>query len=254
MTATSKFVFFWKLAVYFVVAVSAVMWLSICFATELTGGDSIVEYVAFTLLVFLCCITGFWAGLGNALWRWLIIPVVSPLYGLLMSSNEIVEFSVFSLGMIFTIMITTLLLRTTKGRLQPVVSTEFREGLQFGIKDILIWTTAIAELITVSRLIFNYVSDDFRINASIIPSILALAACIALTTTINIWGMFGKQISTLKSIGLLFTLVGQVAVSYLLFGRQSGWFIAVCAAVAQLMMLVVLYGLRCQSFRFVSHS
>ena len=198
---------------------------------------------------------GCWAGLGNARWRWLIIALASPLLGVVCSiaaDGELLEFQVFCLGIIGVVSLTTLTLRRWKGRLHQVHQSVYRaEALQFGIKHVFTWTTAIAVFLGIGKYAANYLvplgSSTNGLNTLLM--IFGLAACVSLATVVNIWAMLGDRVSAIKIFSLVIVTAGAMLGNYLLAGR--GFIFAGMVLASQALILITMLLLRMQRLRFV---
>jgi hypothetical protein len=156
------------------------------------------------------------------------------------------------MSIIAIVAITTLILRVWKGRLQVVADQEGRiDALQFGIKHIFIWTTAIAIFLGVGQFFLKYVDllGLSRNQASTFLMIFGLSLSISIATVVNIWAMLGSRISIFKTITLILVTSGAMVANFFLF--PIGYFFAIVTLVTQFLILFTMFVLRRQGFRFV---
>lgn len=224
---------------------------------DVSSGSSFQAGFAFSLLIFLCSSIGMWAGLGNWPWRWIPVALVSPLIGFMACfafGENGPEFHIFCLSIAAVVMLTSLALRHWKGQLQFVTNSEVcTDGLQFEIKDMFVWTTAVAVLLGVGQLVYPVLGDFDGINESRLfelMKIVVLGALIAFCVVVNVWAMLGLQISVIKTIALLVAISAAACVClFFLFPRDFFFFWIVIGS--QLMMTLALVGLRLNKLRFV---
>lgn len=245
----------WKAVLIVLFVVTIPVWIVLCLLFPLSGGPNAFAVAMFGLLTFLCAMLGFWASLGNVWWRWIVIASCSPMMGFisgLKGSESSTEFHVYCMSIIAIVAITTLILRVWKGRLQVVADQEGRiDALQFGIKHIFIWTTAIAIFLGVGQFFLKYVDllGLSRYQASTFLMIFGLSLSISIATVVNIWAMLGSRISIFKTITLILVTSGAMVANFFLF--PIGYFFAIVTLVTQFLILFTMFVLRRQGFRFV---
>ena len=167
-----------------------------------------------------------------------------------MNVGELREFQVFCLGIIGTVAVTTLWLRFWKGRLRHISESEGSDdALQFGIKDIFIWTTTIAILLGIGHWLMKFVDEAGAPRDNILVLILGLAISIALATVVNIWALLGHRVSIVKLITLVLVTAAAATADFFLI--PNGFFFVCVTLIAQILFLLMLVVLRSQGLRFV---
>ena len=161
----------WRIAFWTVVSLTVLCYLFLGFFFSTTGPD-LVSTIWFVALVFLCCLLGAYTGLGRKPVRWLAVAMLTPLIGAyagysLGGGRDLLEFEVFVIGIVAVMALTTWVLRVCKGDLIRVMPGDQNiDALQFGIRDILIWTTATAVFIAIGQRIWSLNTGVYISNTS----------------------------------------------------------------------------------------
>lgn len=216
-----------------------------------TGNDLLMTFF-FSPLVLLCCLMGAFAGLGRRIWRWPVVVVWTPLMGLyaamITGGSSLREFEVFVLGIVGVVSLTTLALRIWKGDLMRIKpDTDQADALQFGIKHLLIWTTVAAILVAICQAIWNATLSG---GGTDLIFIFGLAASLAIATVIDIWAFFGMRITTDKLVVVVLMTAASAIANYYLMRHNSDFFVIV-AIVNQVLVILLMWILRMQGYRFV---
>ncbi len=232
------------------IAVTIPIWVLLCIYSN--SRPDLLSYGVFSLLIVYASMLGFWLGLGDAWWRWIVVPLISPALGLcagIKMLGEQLQFQVFCLAIVAIVAFTTLVLRFWKGRLRYVADSELLEdALQFGIKDILIWTSAVAILLAVWQRLAEFVEERNDPSFNILLLILGLSGSIAIATVFNIWAFLGQQVSVIKIFTLILAICA--ASTAILFMVPTGPFFVCVTLIAQVLLLVMLLVLRRIGLRF----
>jgi hypothetical protein len=218
-------------------------------------GPDLMGIIYFSSLVPICCFAGAYAGLGNHPLRWPAVLIVGPLIGWYASfslgGNSLPEFEAFCLGIMGIVASTTLVLRRWKGTLRPVATGGLHsDGLQFGIKDLLIWTTVAAILVAIGQALFKYSENNNAGRIDEYLMILGLSISLAIATVVNIWALFGNQVTALKLLTVVLMTFGSAASCYWLYSMQV-WFFAMIAIANQFVVVALMLALRKSGYRFV---
>ena len=239
---------YWQIAVVIPIAVVIVL---------LAGGSGqapafIIGLAFLSTLIFLCSAVGMWGGLGNWPWRWIPIIAMAPALGFLgcfATKDSGPQFHVFCLSICFIVMLTSLGLRFWKGQLRFVSTNEVRpDALQFGIKHIFGWTTGVAVLFGIGRVVYP---ATFGVGSQwlLLLQIAAMGALISISVVINIWALLGQRITVVKSLTLIGGIAGAASINTTIMPGDAFFFwVTVCS---QLLMSLALIGLRLNKLRFV---
>lgn len=243
----------WRAALIVLFVVAIPSWFALCLSLSMNGSPNPHAIAMFGLLTFFCAMLGFWSGLGNVGWRWIPIAIASPMMGFIsgrQAGGGSAEYHFYCLSIIVIVGLTTLILRLWKGELQIVDDQEERiDALQFGVKDIFIWTTAIAVFLGVGRYCLEYVEMLGVSQTQEFLMIFGLALSSSLAIVFNVWAMLGNRISILKTISLLLVTSGAIVANFFLF--PMGYFFSVVTLIVQFLFLFTMFALRGQGYRFV---
>ena len=246
----------WWLLLPLMFVVTIPIWLGICLNYQWSAQLRTSSFLLFGLLVHYCASLGFWLGLGSAWWRWIVIAIVSPFLGLLAGYNAPIgslqlQCHFFCFSIIGLMGLTTFLLRLWKGRLELVtIQGVGVAATQFGIKDVLIWITAISVFLGFVRIVTGYVAPNDnsldQYSENLLIFILALSISIAIV--VNIWTMLGNRVSVKQLLALVLVTAAAMLVTYLL----SNYLFLGVTLIAQFLMIFMLFVLRRQGWRFVT--
>ena len=177
-------------------AVSILAWSTICVLLE-AGQGVAYELLFFCLLVWQCCMLGFWTGLGRGKWRFPVVIVLSAVVVLMCgfaAGGELPEFTAFCVGVISVVALTTGLLRLTTGPLvKASASAEVVDVFQFHIGHVLGLTTVVAIAFGLFRAFGNFFDASYGVEG--LPEIFGLGACLAVATFANIWTFLSPRVS-----------------------------------------------------------
>lgn len=209
-----------------------------------------IDLAFFSLLVWLCEVLGFWLGLGSRIRRFAMVAALAPVPGLLGGyavSGELIEFQVFSLGVFGVVAITTGLLRWRRGALRIVNDADgIRDGLQFGIQHVMIWTAILAALFAGSRYLVRI--GLVGGNVSDLPEILLLASTMSVCAVASVWAILSLTIRPVR----LLAMAAVVAAAAMITRWVSDWWIFAAATVgSQVLLWATLWMLRQAGYRFV---
>ena len=205
-------------------------------------------------LTSLSGLAGFWAGFGRAWWRFLVAPLF--LFTLFMvtsfatSGDSPLAFFLFIVGNAVTVFATSIALRLWKGELRTLaMGEESEDALQFGTRDIFIWTAAVAVVIF---LVQRFGGEDATISRDLLElRVAGMAVAQAFSIVINIWVFFGRKLNVLKLLVLLGAIVGVGFFSRSLFPNSSPVDFLVTTVVGLAMFAVPVFFLRMGGYRFV---
>jgi hypothetical protein len=220
----------------------------------LTGIDAMsrpwIDGTFFSLLVWLCEVLGFWLGLGSGIRRIAVIAVLAPLPGCLggvAARGELIEFQVFTLGIFAVVAITTALLRWWRGALRVVDEPEtVRDGLQFGIQHVMIWTGILALLFGVSRYLVQTGFVSGRVGD--LPEILLLAATMSACAVASVWALLSVTIHPMRLLTMAVVIASATAITHWV---SHWWIFAVATLASQVLLSLTLLILRQSGYRFV---
>lgn len=161
--------------------------------------------------------------------------------------DEVPEFVLFAFTIVLIVAITTLILRRLNGQLVRVESDHHHvDALQFGIRDVMVWTGMLAVFFGTGRLLMSMNSTVVRGN--VVADILTIGSCVAAGIVIYIWAIFGQCLSLTKQIVSALTLFGSsIAIKYVTDDNMF-W----CATLGgQSLAILAMLLLRIQRYRFV---
>lgn len=247
----------WKIGFWVLLGIVILTWIIGGPLIADNGPDHLAVIVFFSPLMLISCLVGTYVGLGNLPWRWPVALILAPVIGwyadLSVGESSLFEFEVLVLGMVGITGVTSFVLRAWKGELKQIATgVRSVDALQFRIKDLLIWTTLAAIFVAVAQAILKTQAIDFS-NYSTFSSILGMAACTAVATITNIWGMFGSRITMIKIV-VVFIITFSSAVGCYVLLRPEGSFFAAALVVAQVMAVLLMFLLRRQGCRFVKRT
>ena len=209
-----------------------------------------IDLAFFSLLVWLCEVLGFWLGLGSHLRRVAMVAVLAPIPGLMGSfavGGELVEFQVFCLGVFGVVAITTGALRWFRGKLRIVSEAEgSRDGLQFGIQHVMIWTAILAALFGVSRYLVRVGVVDG--NVGDLSEILLLASTMSACAVASVWAILSLTIHPVRLLAMAAVVAAAAAITYWV---SQWWIFAAATVTAQALLWATLGMLRQAGYRFV---
>ena len=248
---------FWWLLLPLIFIATIPIWLAICLNSQWPVQMTASSFLLFGLLVHYCASLGFWLGSGSAWWRWIVIAIFSPILGFFggINAQDIhvqLQFHFFCLSIIGLIGLTTFLLRLWNGRLELVASQGVCvDALQFGIKEVLIWITAICVFLGFVRIAIGYVFENEIVleDYSEYLLIFVLAFSISTAIVVNIWAMLGNRVSVIKLLALVLVTAAAMLVTHMLDLRS--YFFSCVTLIAQFLMVFMLVVLRRQGWRFV---
>ncbi len=219
-------------------------------------GPSVTGGIAFSLLIFVCSSIGIWGGLGYWPWRWIPFALVAlgiGFFACFAFGHNGPEFHIFCLSIIAVVLLTSMALRFWKGQLQFIaVDDDRQDALQFGIKHIFVWTTAIAILLGGWQLVYPTLIDaNVFVNSRwlLLLSIAGLGSMISLSVLVNIWAMLGQRVTLFKLIVLIGVTNGAGYFNNLIM--PGGSFFLYCTIGSQTLVTLALIGLRWNDLRFV---
>lgn len=213
------------------------------------------EAIPFSMLIFLCSAIGMWGGLGYGSLRWLPIAFLLPSIGFFAGmafGDSGPEFHIFCLSITIVVLLTTLILRFWKGELAYSSNTSRADALQFGIKEIFGWTTAIAIMFGVGRLVVPYLGDSPASGVDRLWALFVIAgigSSLAISVVISIWALLGQQISILKVLILIAVIA--TAGAYNEYSINSDFFFLTATIVSQSLLCLAIYLMRRNGLRFV---
>jgi hypothetical protein len=242
----------WMAVFWIILALDTLYFLSFPFI-NMGNVEAWMVLTFFSSLTPICSLIGAYAGLGTHVLRWPVVMIVGPLTGAYANfatgGGELAEFQAFCLGVIAVVALTTSVLRIWKGKLSLIGPKDLvTDGLQFGIKDLLIWTTTVAILIAINQAIFK-ISGSLNLDGNHpFVMIFGISISLALTTVINIWAIFGKHITAKKLMAVVLMTAGSAASCYLL---TTDWTWAAIPVIGQCELLAIIFALRKSGYRFV---
>lgn len=188
----------WAIALGCQAILTSTQWLMICLGRDLTGGDEWIAVLFFCALVWQCLMLGFWAGLGTTKWRIPSIALGTPLLGILSSyalEGALWELQLFCLSIMSVAALTSGLLRFRYGRLRRESGhlNRSQDGLQFGIRQVLVWTGIAGGLFAAGRFFVAELSNLFS-DLDTVAEILVLAVCLSMSMVLLVWTLLGVQI------------------------------------------------------------
>lgn len=228
-----------------------ILFAGICLWLHFPSSMSWLDVAFFALLVWQCEMLGFWLGLGTSRFRWLVVPLAAFALGWMAShaaEGEFVEFQVFCWSILFFVGFTTGMLRRFVGNLQRIdAGAATREGLQFGIQHVMLWTTVLAILFGVCRYLAEL--ELFRLaGGGEFGYIAAIGCCISFATVATVWAVLGKGILLSRIVGMALVIVVGSTLTQLV-GTQ--WQFTFASSIAQTLVLVFLVLLRFDRYRFL---
>lgn len=216
------------------------------------SGPTVSAVPFFSCVFFFSCVLGGWCGLGSGLGR-VVLPAILPLpLGFLVDVavgsrvDEVLYALVY--GIVLFVAFATFSLRLTKGRLvQLRPSEQAADALRFGIKDVMIWTTVVAVLLTIGRALIGpdilSVQREFKL-------IFAISFGMATATVVNVWAMHGQQITSTKIVVVtIFTILAAAITAFAM--DDSPWFFPLVLLVCESLVMGLMYCLRQEGYRFV---
>ncbi len=161
--------------------------------------------------------------------------------------DGLVAYQIFVLSIVSTVALTTVVLRTRKGEVQRVNNkTPTVDALQFGIKDILIWTTSFAIFFGIAQALLRTLPDHSVFYESL--SIAYLAFSIAIAMVVFIWALMGTSVSRVKCYLAAVVMMVSIVVCALLFDDTMFAFLPL---VSQTLLIAMTLIVRNLGFRFV---
>jgi hypothetical protein len=184
--------------------------------------------------------------------------VLTPLIGwyvnYIFQENSLLEFEIFICRIVGIEAITTFALRRFAGNLKRLApSDKTVDALQFGVKDLLIWTTAVAGFIAIGQVVTGSETSMADPIDSLLITILAMATCMAIPTVVNVWALFGRNVTLPKCLVVATSVFVSVAVQFGLFPSNRLFFTGI-TLVNQVLVIVLIVALRKQGYRFVKRS
>ncbi len=229
--------------------------LAACFYPWL--GPSVTPIIFFAgLLLAFSGVTGIWLGVAKPWWRCLVAPFVITLAAYSLGSLNEYEFNwVGALIPAATSIIVWITLEITKlffGQFAiPGDDEPTKDGLQFGISQLLITTTVLAIFISCMK----YVVKKSTIGTLSVTSdtywiILVYIAILVLITLASVWALLGASIKHKLFIASLISLGACVAVPFLV-GSITVWHVSVMFVICWIAIKIQLWLLRVEGIRFV---
>ena len=202
-------------------------------------------------MILLCCLIGAYAGFGRSILRWVVVLILAGSLGwyATISAGSPV-FVVLVFGIVGVTLATTMALRIWKGSLiRTETCNPAPDGLQFGIRHLMIGTTVAAVLLAIGKAIWN---NPLEPNRDILWILVGLPICFGIATVVNIWALFGKtNIAPRLLVVVAVTLLSALG-CYLLV-PEIGLFAEV-AIIHQIHAVALMFMLRRQGFRFVKRN
>ena len=218
-----------------------------------TYGDQGLRFKAIfhvSTWVALCSLAGFWAGLGRFPLR--IPAVVATAIVTAVVSNEfkvegLLLYVAFSLGLVLVVGVTSFALRIMHGELQQAKhDSQNKDSLQFGVRDLLVWTTSIAGALAVGRWL---ISNQGNAGLDAIFTVAGLLGTLVITCVAAIWALLGQSISATRLVSFLVILCLATLVNNILVSGNLFWLIT--TPLSQIPIVAAIYCLRLQDYRFV---
>ena len=246
----------WKIACWVMIGLSVLSYLIVGQFLDHTTPQHWFTNFFLAPLVFLSCLMGAYAGLGNFVWRWPVILISTPILGwhadYSTGSVNLLEFEIFVGGIVGVVALTTFILRCWKGSLVRIElgDTTRTDALQFGIKHLLIWTTAAAITIAIAQAISGTQPEgNIAGGYMILFPIAGMSASIAIAAVIDIWALFGSQLTSGKFlVVVLFTFASAAACHWLICDT---YIFSAAAITNQFLVVILMLFLRRLGFRFV---
>lgn len=236
-----------------IVAVAASMWFASTPFVVRTN-PNVPAVFLFGSSMFFCCSVGAWLGLGKNHWRWLLAIVTPVLLGFGVSiaiafrNEERNVFICMFCGATGLAALTTFLLRVAKGeykRVEPDASTT--DALQFGIRDLLIWTAVFAVIIAILKAILG---AEFQIHSPEVTLIVVVSISFSLATVIDIWAIHGKQLTPTKVLVVFVMTCCAMLANYFTISRFQ-WFFPSVVLLGQALAVAMMLSFRLRGYRFV---
>ena len=208
----------------------------------------------FGATMFFCCIVGAWLGLGKNHLRWLLAIVTPVLLGfgvtlaIGLRNEERAVFTWMFCGATVLAALTTFLLRVAKGdykQVEPDESTT--DALQFGIRDLLIWTAVLAVVVAILKAILGV---EFRIYSQQFTMIVVVSVSFSLATVIDIWAIHGKQLTPTKVLVVFVMTCCAMLANYFAITRFK-WFFPSVFLLGQALAVAMMLSFRVRGYRFV---
>ena len=228
--------------------------LAICVLAYLTtfhyDGLNVGTAIHISSWIAICSLSGIWIGLGRFVWRFPIVIAIAIITAFVTSyyrGSDVLLFYLFSFGMITVVGGTTFVTRLMCGELrQTHDESEFSEALQFNVRDLLIWTTAIAATVAFGRWLFAHQGVP-GLNSFLI--VCGLIGTLVIASLTAIWAILGQNLTVAKLIAFA-VVIAILAILNSTITSSSFWLTT--TLISQILIIATIYCLRLQHYRFVA--
>lgn len=216
-----------------------------------------IVIVHVSCIVFLSSMFGFWFGLApvrplkrivNSLGLTTLLGVVFGIGIFWIDPEAILNTTFFCWVITLIVGATTFLLRLLSGQLQLVSESEHvQEALQFKVRDILVFTTAVAVLLAIGRQLKPTSPGEA------IVGVASLGGIYASVSIVQIWAMLGKNVSLPRILVMTLALFAAAWFIHQLMtnGRPFTEIWISITFGSQLLVIGSLICIRRQGYRFV---
>ena len=203
------------------------------------------------LFVFL----GGYAGFGKKKRRWSFAPLgslaMSCSIAYLVAGREFWIFVIVGVSLTLVVGVCAHFIRVSKGELKVVeAGSKPIEAFQFGIKDMLVFTTVAALFVAFGQFVFSLEdSSSHSAFAYLVFRIAGCVVCLALPLLINFWSFFGDKLTTAKMwFNVMATAFATAGICFVLPGKLW-WPMTVVAN--QILFATLMWTMRMRGIRFV---
>ena len=241
----------WRLAFWLTVTLLVILMLATMSMVSPVGPTaSAIPF--FSALTTIAGIIGVWVGLGSAKTRWAVGAIAPAVLAWLItkairSTGEMNIFAAMTYLTTGLVALTTGVLRLTKGNLKRVDERlPMTDGLQFGIKDLMIWTTTIAIVFAIGR---GLVAADFHVFRYEFMFVGSLALGVAASLVINVWAFLSIEMTSEKLLVVIVMTFAAAAMNLFTFD-DAPWFFATVIICCQVFAAFLLLCIRGDGYRF----
>ena len=228
-----------------------VVCLVIYLATCRSRGFNLATISHTSCWIAICSLTGYWVGFGKYAWRVPIAILVATLTALVsegFSYRMTFLYFLFSFGIVLVVAATSYAERIVFGELKQIDKrcNDHVDAFQFGVRDILLWTTSVAVALTVGKWLVSIPGNSGLYQTLVV---FGLIGTMVSTSTVAIWAFLGQTVSFVRILvyGLVVTL--SALLNNLLVSMDGFWLVT--TPVSQLPVISAIYFLRRQDYRFV---
>ena len=185
--------------------------LAICVLSYLTTfqhiGMNVGTGIHISSWIAICSLSGFWIGLGNFPWRFPLVVAIAIISAFVTSyyrQAEVLLFYMFSFGIVSIIGGILFATRLRYGELRRTHDeSEIAEALQFNVRDLLIWTTAIAGAVAVGRWLF---ANHGYPRMESVFMVGGLIGSLVMACLVTIWALLGEKLTAIRLVAFAFVI------------------------------------------------